>query len=112
MALRDGAIVLTFLTMQRALDWYRGEEYAAIRTIREGAARARMYVSTAWTDAKPGHRSASQSITLRGGRTHRSVPLKRAVSGRVTRLRSASRAHFGQPQVRPVRRSGCNPKCG
>jgi uncharacterized protein (DUF1330 family) len=37
-------VVLTFPTMQSALDWYRGEEYAATRTIREGAARARMYV--------------------------------------------------------------------
>ena len=30
--------------MQAALDWYRSAEYTEIRNIREGAARARMYV--------------------------------------------------------------------
>jgi uncharacterized protein (DUF1330 family) len=33
-----------FASMQAALEWYNGEEYTAIRKIREGAARARMYV--------------------------------------------------------------------
>lgn len=37
-------VVLEFQTMQAALDWYRGAEYTEIRTIREGAARADMYV--------------------------------------------------------------------
>jgi uncharacterized protein (DUF1330 family) len=37
-------VLLEFPTMQAALDWYRSDEYTAIRTIREGAARARMYV--------------------------------------------------------------------
>jgi uncharacterized protein (DUF1330 family) len=37
-------VVLEFPTMQAATDWYRGEEYAAARQVREGAARARMYV--------------------------------------------------------------------
>jgi uncharacterized protein (DUF1330 family) len=37
-------VVLEFQTMQAALDWYRGAEYTEIRTIREGAARAHMYV--------------------------------------------------------------------
>ena len=37
-------VVLEFPTMQAAIDWYRGDEYTEIRKIREGAARARMYV--------------------------------------------------------------------
>lgn len=37
-------VVLEFPTMQAALDWYRGDEYTEIRKMREGAARARMYV--------------------------------------------------------------------
>jgi uncharacterized protein (DUF1330 family) len=37
-------VVLEFPTRQAALDWYRSEEYTAIRKIREGAARARLYV--------------------------------------------------------------------
>jgi uncharacterized protein (DUF1330 family) len=37
-------VVLEFPTVQAALSWYRGEEYAAARRVREGAARARMYV--------------------------------------------------------------------
>lgn len=37
-------VVVEFPTTQAALDWYHGEEYAAARAIREGAARARMYV--------------------------------------------------------------------
>ena len=36
--------VLEFPTRQAALDWYRSEEYTAIRKIREGAALARLYV--------------------------------------------------------------------
>lgn len=38
-------VVLEFPTMQAALDWYRSDEYTEIRKIREGAARARMYVA-------------------------------------------------------------------
>jgi uncharacterized protein (DUF1330 family) len=30
--------------MQAALDWYPNDEYTEIRKIREGAARARVYV--------------------------------------------------------------------
>lgn len=37
-------VLLEFETMQAALVWYRGAEYTEIRTMREGAARARMYV--------------------------------------------------------------------
>ena len=37
-------VVLEFPTRRAALDWYRGDEYTEIRKIREGAARARMYV--------------------------------------------------------------------
>jgi uncharacterized protein (DUF1330 family) len=37
-------VVLEFPTVQAAVDWYRSEEYTAIRKIREGAAKARMYV--------------------------------------------------------------------
>jgi uncharacterized protein (DUF1330 family) len=37
-------VVLEFDTRQAAIDWYRSEEYTAIRSIREGAAHARMYV--------------------------------------------------------------------
>jgi uncharacterized protein (DUF1330 family) len=37
-------VVLEFPTRQAAIDWYRSEEYTEIRKIREGAARARMYV--------------------------------------------------------------------
>jgi len=37
-------VVLKFPSMKAALDWYRGDEYTEVRKIREGAARARMYV--------------------------------------------------------------------
>jgi uncharacterized protein (DUF1330 family) len=37
-------VVLEFPTRQAAIDWYRSEEYTEIRKIREGAARARLYV--------------------------------------------------------------------
>jgi uncharacterized protein (DUF1330 family) len=37
-------VVLEFPTMQAAIDWYQSDEYTDIRKIREGAARARMYV--------------------------------------------------------------------
>ena len=37
-------VVLEFPTRQAALDWYYGDEYTAARKIREGAAKARMYV--------------------------------------------------------------------
>jgi uncharacterized protein (DUF1330 family) len=37
-------VVLEFPTMQAAIDWYRSDEYTAIRKLREGAALARMYV--------------------------------------------------------------------
>jgi uncharacterized protein (DUF1330 family) len=37
-------VVVEFPTVQAAQNWYRGEEYAAARRIREGAARARMFI--------------------------------------------------------------------
>jgi uncharacterized protein (DUF1330 family) len=37
-------VVLEFPTRQAAIDWYRSPEYTAVRKIREGAARARLYV--------------------------------------------------------------------
>jgi uncharacterized protein (DUF1330 family) len=37
-------VVLEFPTMQAAVEWYRSEDYTAIRKLREGAARARLYV--------------------------------------------------------------------
>ena len=37
-------VVVEFSTMQAAVDWYRSEEYSAIRKVREGAARANIYV--------------------------------------------------------------------
>jgi uncharacterized protein (DUF1330 family) len=37
-------VVLEFPSREAALGWYRSDEYTAIRKIREGAARARMYV--------------------------------------------------------------------
>ena len=37
-------VVVEFPTMQAAEDWYRSEEYSAIRKVREGAARANIYV--------------------------------------------------------------------
>jgi uncharacterized protein (DUF1330 family) len=37
-------VVLEFPTRQAALDWYWSEDYAAIRKLREGAARAILYV--------------------------------------------------------------------
>jgi uncharacterized protein (DUF1330 family) len=37
-------VLLEFPSREAALAWYRSDEYTQIRTIREGAARARMYV--------------------------------------------------------------------
>ena len=37
-------VVLEFPTRAAALEWYRGEQYTEARAIREGAARAHMYV--------------------------------------------------------------------
>ena len=37
-------VVVEFPSRQAALDWYHGPEYTAARALREGAARARMYV--------------------------------------------------------------------
>ena len=37
-------VVLEFPSKQSALDWYRSEDYTEARKIREGAARANMYV--------------------------------------------------------------------
>jgi uncharacterized protein (DUF1330 family) len=37
-------VLLEFPTMKAALDWYRSEEYTAIRKLREGVARASIYV--------------------------------------------------------------------
>ncbi len=40
----ERTVVIEFPTVQAALDWYHGEQYTAARRLREGAARARMYV--------------------------------------------------------------------
>jgi uncharacterized protein (DUF1330 family) len=41
----DGrTVLLEFPTVQAALDWHRGEAYAAALPLREAAVRARMYV--------------------------------------------------------------------
>jgi uncharacterized protein (DUF1330 family) len=37
-------VVVEFPSRQAALDWYWGEDYTAIRKLREGAARAILYV--------------------------------------------------------------------
>lgn len=37
-------VVLEFPTRRAALDWYHGERYREARRLRDGAARARMYV--------------------------------------------------------------------
>jgi uncharacterized protein (DUF1330 family) len=37
-------VLVEFPTMQAALDWYRSIAYTEARQVREGAARARMYV--------------------------------------------------------------------
>jgi uncharacterized protein (DUF1330 family) len=37
-------VVLAFPTRQAALDWYHGTEYTAIKKLRDGAARATLYV--------------------------------------------------------------------
>ena len=37
-------VVLTFPTRQAALDWYHSTEYTAIKKLRDGAARATLYI--------------------------------------------------------------------
>ncbi len=37
-------VVLAFPTRQAALDWYHSTEYTAIKKLRDGAARATLYV--------------------------------------------------------------------
>jgi len=37
-------VILEFPTMKAAIDWYRSEEYTAVRKLREGVARANIYV--------------------------------------------------------------------
>lgn len=37
-------VILEFPTMQAAIDWYESAEYTEIRKLREGAAKARLYV--------------------------------------------------------------------
>ena len=37
-------VILEFPTMKAAIAWYRSEEYTAIRKLREGVARANIYV--------------------------------------------------------------------
>jgi uncharacterized protein (DUF1330 family) len=37
-------VVLEFPTMEAAIAWYRSDDYGEARKIREGAAKARMYV--------------------------------------------------------------------
>ena len=40
----ERTVLLEFRTMQLALEWYRSQEYSRIRTMRESAAHARLYV--------------------------------------------------------------------
>jgi uncharacterized protein (DUF1330 family) len=44
-------VVLAFPTRQAALDWYHGKEYTAIKKLRDGAARATLYVVDGIEDA-------------------------------------------------------------
>ena len=44
-------VVLAFPTRQAALDWYHGTEYTAIKKLRDGAARATLYVVDGIEDA-------------------------------------------------------------
>ena len=37
-------VVLEFPSMQAALDWYRSDDYAEARKLREGAAQARVFI--------------------------------------------------------------------
>jgi uncharacterized protein (DUF1330 family) len=37
-------VVLEFPTMQVALDWYHSDEYTAVRKLRDGVARARLFI--------------------------------------------------------------------
>ena len=37
-------VILEFPTREAAVDWYRGDTYREVRKLREGAARANMYV--------------------------------------------------------------------
>ena len=37
-------VLLEFSTMKAAVDWYRSEQYTSIRRLREGVARANIYV--------------------------------------------------------------------
>ncbi len=37
-------VLIEFPTMKAAVDWYHGVDYSHARTVREGAATARMYV--------------------------------------------------------------------
>jgi uncharacterized protein (DUF1330 family) len=48
-------VILEFETRQDALNWYRSEEYTAVRKLREGAARASMYVVDGVGDAGATH---------------------------------------------------------
>jgi uncharacterized protein (DUF1330 family) len=43
-------VVLEFPSMEAAVGWYHGDEYAEARKLREGAATARMYAVAGYTD--------------------------------------------------------------
>jgi len=48
-------VILAFPTRQAALAWYHSEEYAEIRALRDGSARATLYmVDGVGTAGKPG----------------------------------------------------------
>ncbi len=49
-------VILEFPTMQAAVDWYTSDEYTAIRKLREGAARARLYVVDGFDPTDAGQR--------------------------------------------------------
>ena len=51
----DGrTVVLEFPSREAAIAWYRSDRYTAVRKLREGAARARMYVVDAVTEQPVG----------------------------------------------------------
>lgn len=47
-------VVLEFPSREAAIAWYHGDRYTEVRKLREGAARARMYVVDAVAEQPPG----------------------------------------------------------
>jgi uncharacterized protein (DUF1330 family) len=57
-------VVLEFPSRQAALAWYQSDEYTEIRKIREGAARARIYIVEVTPDATRGRaRTAARCVS-------------------------------------------------